>query len=187
MSAKKKTKLVQALIDGLNEASGAQRALLNYHAKDAAKLSRKSSRQGRKNDKPEKVLEKQILIWAVNHGLSLHVVESKAVYSVAAGQYLRGQAEAGLPDLIGNLAELSVWIELKAKGRRGTLKEHQRDFLIRKVEQGSFASCIDSVDQLSELLSTFLSTAFSDRVRLLLHHLPATRISKNQNHDEKLF
>jgi hypothetical protein len=165
----------------------AKDALLKYHAKHAAGVKRTQSRAGKKNGKPEKVLEKQVLTWASNHAIHLHVVESKAVYSASAGRYLRGQAEAGLPDLIGNIEGLSAWIELKAKGRRGTLKEHQREFLVRKIEQGCFAVCIDSVDQLASVLAAFLSTPSSDRVRLLLDHLPIKRHRHPNNPDEKLF
>ena len=165
----------------------AKSALLNYHARIWTSEKRSQSRRGKKNDKPEKVLEKSVLSWALLNGLNLHVIESKAVYSASAGRYLRGQAEAGLPDLIGNIQGLSAWIELKAKGRRGTLKEHQRLFLIRKIEQGCFACCIDSVDQLAELFESYFNTHVSDRVQLLLDHLPKKRRLDSNDHSEVPF
>jgi len=166
----------------------AKSALLNYHKKIWDKDKRTQSRAGKKNDKPEKALEKSVLAWASSRNLFLHVVESKAVYSASAGRYLRGQAEAGLPDLIGNVLGLSVWIELKAKGRRGTLKEHQRAFLVRKIEQGCFACCVDSVDQLASLLSSYFNTPSSDRAQLLQNHLPKKRSPREpKTHSETPF
>ncbi len=165
----------------------AKDALLKFYKRDADKLSGKSQRKRRKNASPEKDLEKEILRWSTSKGIDLHVIEAKAVYSVSAGRYLRGQAEAGLPDLVGNCEGLSVWIELKAPGRRSTLKVHQRDFLVRKISQGCFAVCVDSVESLAKVLASFLSTPASDRVQLLLDHLPKQRPQRPSSPDEELF
>lgn len=159
---------------------------LNRYYKRQMGRDKRDQKPKRKNAKPEKFLEKEVLAWASSKAIHLHVVEAKAVYSQSAGRYLRGQAEAGLPDLIGNIEGLSVWIELKAKGRRSTLKPHQQAFLIAKIEQGCFAACIDSVDQLESLLSTYFKTAFSDRAKLLLDHLPKKK-SGLENAEDELF
>lgn len=164
----------------------AKDALLKFHKRDAEKLSGKTRRKVKKNAKPEKDLEKEILHWAQSKAIHLHVVESKAVYSVSAGRYLRGQAERGLPDLIGNCEGLSMWVELKAPGRRSTLKMHQRDFLEQKVSQGCFAVCVDSVEMLAKVLAAFLSTPASDRAQLLMDHLPVKR-PRPSDREETLF
>lgn len=163
----------------------AEDALKKYYARQMG--SEKRRRKGRKNGKPEKELERSVLQWASSQGIFLHVVEAKAVFSEKAQRYLRGQAEAGLPDLIGNHGSLSVWIELKAKGRRSTLKEHQREFLVAKIEQGCFACCVDSVEMLESLLVSFLSTGTSDRQLLLLNALPAKRNLPFEAADEVFF
>jgi len=160
-------------------------ALHRYYAKELEKEKRSRNRATKRNGKPEKELEKSILKWASQKAIHLHVIEAKAVYSQSAGRYLRGQAEAGIPDLIGNCGGLSMWIELKSPGRRGTLKQHQREFLVQKVKQGCFSCCVDSVEQLDRLLAAFLSTPFSGRVQLLLDHLPKSR--HPSNHDDRLF
>ena len=163
----------------------AESALIKHHQKLFDLERRRQKRGSKKNAKPEKVLEKQILEWALRRGFSLHVIEAKAVYSTAAGRYLRGQAEAGLPDLIGNFGSLSVWVELKSKGRMGTLKEHQREFLVRKIEQECFAVCVDSVELLSEVFQAFISSV--DKIKLLLNALPQRRAKKQRNEDQPLF
>ena len=153
----------------------AESALHNHHQKLWDQQKRRQKRGSKKNAKPEKALEMLVLEWALQKGLFLHVIEAKAVYSAAAARYLRGQAEAGIPDLIGNFGAPSVWIELKAKGRRGTLKEHQRSFLVRKVKQGCFAVCVDSVNLLDTLLNAFLNSHGNDRVQMLIDSLPKIR------------
>ena len=66
-------------------------------------------------------------------------------------------------------------VEFKAPGKRGTLKPHQREFLIEKIKRGAFAVCVDSVECLE-----FIWTQF-DRLRrhdvesakqLLFNNLP---------------
>lgn len=161
----------------------AEDALLKHHQKLLDREIRSAKRGRKKNQKPEKELEKQILAACEQWGFDLHVVEAKAVYSEKAGRYLRGQTEAGLPDLVGNLEGLSVWIELKAPGRRSTLKEHQRAFLVRKIEAGCFAVCVDSAEGLYDLTRAFLSTRSSDRCQLLLDHLPKKRQGRDQSDD----
>lgn len=148
-------------------------------------MRRQKRRPGRKNQRPEKDLERQVLEWAQVQGLDLHVVESKAVYSKAAGRYLRGQTASGMPDLIGTYRGLSVWIELKAQGRRGTLKEHQFVFLLGKAKAGCFACCTDSVDHVSNLFLNWLALDESSRIKLLLNDLPKRRDSSHD--DEDLF
>lgn len=147
-------------------------ALERYYEKHARSSERVMKRQGRKNKKPEKELEKEVLAWAVRAGFDLHVIEAKAVFSQAAGRYLRGQAQSGLPDLVGNHGHIAIYVELKAKGKRSTLKPHQRHILERKIKQGCFAACIDRVECFENLWSTWLITPEVDRVELLLSDLP---------------
>lgn len=126
--------------------SRVEKAMNAYLTKDL----RRGKRRG-KNKTPEKDLQREIMKWLDDNKFSCHVVESKAVYSVAAGQYVRGQTVAGMPDIVGcDLIGTGVFIELKAKGRRGTLKEHQRQFLEEKIAKGAFAICCDSVEYLDE-------------------------------------
>ena len=92
---------------------------------------------------------KLILKACDNLGFSCDVVESKAVYSAQAGRYLNSQAVAGFPDIVGcDALGRALFIEVKASGKRSTLKEHQRRFLIEKIDKNAFAVCVDGPDLL---------------------------------------
>lgn len=153
----------------------------SYKSKPTEK---KSSSRG-KNKKPEKIVEKDCLDWAKKNSVFLHVVESKAVFSQAAGRYLRGQTESGLSDLIGNnTSGHSVWIELKAKDRRCTLSLIQHKFLSEKISQGCFAVVVDSADRLHEYYYTWLNN--KNPKAYLTGLLPVPRAEKNQPIDPHL-
>ncbi|MCB0415993.1 MAG: hypothetical protein KDD50_16765 [Bdellovibrionales bacterium] len=118
----------------------------------------KQSRK-KKNDKPEKLVEKDVLAWCEKNNISMHVIESKAVYSATAGRYLSGKAEPGFPDLVGNnKAGLSMYVELKAKDRRSNLSIEQYEFLLSKIKEGCFAVVVDSDKRLEEYYFTFLNS-----------------------------
>ena len=130
---------------------------------------------------PEKQVEQEILQWCKKRGFDVSVVESKAVYSRSAGRYLRGQTEAGFSDLVGVDANgRAVFIELKAVGKRKTLKPHQYDFLLRKIRLGAFACCTDSVHHINELYSIFNNLLNNcDNTELAKQHL-ADDLPKNK-------
>ena len=153
------------------ELAGVEKALLKYHEKQLPK--KKKSRKG-PNKKPEKELVKHLLSWSKTHKIDLQVVESQNVYSQASGKYTQAQTKSGTPDLIGNSRTgLSVWIEAKAPGRLSTLRENQREFLVRKIRSNCFAVVVDSVDRLNTLYFNFLK--FNNRKQAqeyLLFQLP---------------
>jgi hypothetical protein len=143
-------------------------AITKHHAKTAKRKGVK-----KKNGKPEQLVVKAVMEWGKRVGCDLHIVESKAVYSKAAGRYLHTQTSESLPDIIGNWKDLSLWIEVKAKGRRSTLKPHQKDFLERKIQQGCFAVCVDDVQDLDLIFQKFqVATPGMIREGILLDHLP---------------
>lgn len=115
-------------------------------------------RERRKNKKPEKLVEKAVMEWLKANQFSCHVVESKAVFSPRAGIYLNSQADPGMSDIVGCTPDgMGCFIELKAKGRRPALKDHQRRFLLSKITRGCFAACVDSVDYLEKCWSHYKS------------------------------
>jgi len=158
----------------------AEDALTKYytklHKKDQARIKRGS----RKNKKPEKLVEAHVLVWAKDNGLDLTVVESKAVYSERSGLYMSSPTSESVCDLIGNYGALSIWIELKAKGRRSSLKMHQREFLLRKINAGCFACVTDRTDHLDKLFRKFISLNRLQGVHLLLEALPQ-HIDRDKN------
>lgn len=158
----------------------ARDALEKYSRRHAAGLGRPT----RQNSKPEFEVKKAAMAWLRTNGFSCQVVESKGVYSIEHGRYTSGQTKAGTSDLFGcGPGGIAVYIELKAPGRRSTLKEHQRQFLIEKIQAGAFAVCADSVECLANAWEEFshrrkmepqLAKAF------LLRHLPPSKSDTNQ-------
>lgn len=136
------------------------------HTKDVSKLKRKHNR-------PEKEVEKQVMSWCRDHNIFANVVESKAVYSAAAGRYLSGQASAGFPDIvaINNLGRFLA-IELKSPGRRSTIRPNQYDFLIQVISLNGFACVTDSVSHLSSLYFSWLNSPDALKKSVLLNDLP---------------
>lgn len=131
----------------------AKDALNRFYEREAKRASRKP----RKNQKPEFEFKKVCKRWLDENGWCCDVVESKAVYNFEAGRYDHGQAEAGFSDIVGVTPYFGVaaFIELKAPGKRSTLKQHQRDFLLKKIEAGAFAVCIDSTELLDATFRTW--------------------------------
>ena len=147
-----------------------RQALENYYKKTANKKAVK-----KRNKKPEYEFVKSFMAWAKTTDLSLHSVESKAVYSAAAGRYLHSQTSESLPDIIGNYGALSLWIEAKAKDRRSSLKPHQREFLVNKINDGCFACVTDSIEHFKNLFEAYLKCKGNDRKQLLMDALPKKR------------
>jgi len=121
-------------------------------------INKKSTKPKRKNNKPEKEVEKLVMEWLYANNFSCHVVESKAVYSASAGRYLRGQTVAGFSDVVGcDPNGIAVWIELKAPGRLSTVSDIQLGFLSTKIKMNCFACVVDSPELLQHLYSEFRS------------------------------
>lgn len=116
-----------------------------------------SSDEGKRSKKralgPEKVVEKEVLAAAKEIGLDLSVIDSKAIYSKNRESYMKNYCvPEGAPDLWGNDSNgIAVFVELKAPGKLGNLSQKQRQFLVRKAEQGCFAVAVDSPQLLFDL------------------------------------
>jgi hypothetical protein len=116
----------------------------------------KASGPKRKNKAPEAELQKSALLWLNANGFTVFSVDSKAVWSKNAGRYLRGQTNIGCSDIVGACpGGIACFIELKAPGKRSTLREAQRHFLIDKINAGAFAIVADSISSISEAWSRF--------------------------------
>lgn len=139
-----------------------------------------------RNSGPEKtVVEPLVKNWLAANGFDITVVDTAAVWNPIAKRYLRRQASESLPDLIGNKGPLSVWIELKADGRRSSINSakqlNQRAFLIRKIRQGCFACVTDGVPHLRALWFKYQNAKTdSERLQVLLEDLPEIRDSRQR-------
>ena len=133
----------------------------------------------RRNQKPEQQVVKACMEWMRERGFSMDVVESKAVYSVSSGRYLRGQTTPGFVDAAGCTPEgIGCFIEFKAKGKVSTLRLSQKEFLKQKIYKGCFACVVDSTERLSEIYSNWLDLFKKDRdlsIAYLLKQLPQRR------------
>lgn len=158
----------------------AKDALNKFYRKQMAAQERAQGPR-RKNTRPEFEVKKAVLAWLKENGFSCHAIEAKAVYSYEAGRYLSGQTVPGVADIFGSTPDgIACFIELKAKGRKSTLKPHQYEFLVAKIEVGAFAVCVDSVQclaQVSEQWRALQKTDPPGAKTLLLEHLPKVRAS----------
>ena len=159
----------------------ARDALLRHHQK----LLDKSIKAKRKkpNKKPEKITETNCMRWLNDFGFSCHVVESKAVFSVASGGYKSGQTIPGFADIAGCTPDgWGCFIELKAKGRRSNLSDAQREFLKEKILKGCFACVVDCEGRLRETYMKWRSYHDKeDRITFLMNDLPKKRIVKDDD------
>ena len=143
-----------------------------------------------RNSGPEKlIVEPQVLLFGRQVGMDLSVVDTSAVWNPVAKRYLRRQASESLPDVIGNYNHVSVWIELKAPGKRSSINakqnRHQRDFLVRKIQQGCFACVTDGIDHLRRLFFKWKnSPSMIDRVAILMGDLPSERLTRLEAHSD---
>lgn len=126
-----------------------------------------------KNRKPEKRVESDVLSMAYALGMSLDVIESKAVYSVRAKRYLRGSAPEGFPDLVGNDKNgTACYIELKSPANKNGLSDEQRDFLMKKIEFCVFAACTYSADHFRNLYENWAALDGKEAQEFLRASLP---------------
>lgn len=131
----------------------------------------RTPRKKKKNSNPEGkfvlVLKKHL----ETLGFSIDIVEAKAVYNESAGRYMNGKARPGFPDMVGNTPNgLSVWIEVKAPGKRNNVRVEQHAFLLKKINMGCFAIVCDSIEYFDKLLLEWKQAP--DRKQVLLEALP---------------
>lgn len=157
-------------------------------AQDALKkYSQKALGQGKrkprgKNKTPEKTTEKACMEWFFENGFSMHVVEAKAVWSKSANRYLTGQVAPGFSDSAGCTPEgIGCFVEFKAKDRRSTLRDSQREFLREKIIKGCFAVVVDRVEHLEMYYKEWMKIRRKDldmSIGYLLSILPKEKKSK---------
>lgn len=142
---------------------------MSYQARIKSILDRQAMKQMREDDplrtvkrnkKPEKETEKEVVHWLKKHGFFCHVVEAKAVFSEKTGSYLRGQATPGFPDMVGSSPDgKACFIELKAKGKISTLSFGQYNFLRQAIKFGAFAVVTDGAEDLAFKWKAYLDGA----------------------------
>lgn len=164
--------------------AGAKFALERY-LKRQLRGNKRAKRE--KNESPEKAVEKEVVRWLASAGFCVSVVESKAVYSPSAGRYLRGQTEPGFTDICGvTPTGIGCFIELKAPGRKSTIRPAQVDFIQRKIKKNAFACCVDSFTDLADVYRTWSMLLKESDVRaqeFLISRLPKSKLNKIEDVD----
>ena len=154
-----------------------QQAIEKYISKNTPKVGPK-----RKNDKPEKEVERLVLEWMRGIGWSIEVIESKSTYSKAAGRWIGQSVKQGFSDIVGTTSSgVAVYVELKAPGKRHTLRANQRTFLLEKIDSRAFVCVTDSVKFISDVYATWAGLDIESRVRFLREMMPVERKRKNDD------
>jgi hypothetical protein len=107
----------------------------------------------RKYSHPELKTQAEIIKWCRAQGISIDIVDAASAWERGSESYSRTHVRSGFSDAVGVMANgRAIYIEFKAPGKRCTLKEHQREFLIEKINNNAFACCTDSIDHIKNLL-----------------------------------
>ena len=147
---------------------------------------KKNNRTKRTNASPEKEVEKLCMDWLQRNGFDCCVVEAKASFSEKTQRYTSQSVAPGFPDICGNTVDgIAVWIELKAPGRRSTIRPKQAEFLERKIKMKCFAVCVDTPERLDHYWKAWNSHIRAGQnalaVKFLLDALPRKRSKRGQN------
>lgn len=135
------------------------------------------SKKKRKNKSPEKDFEKKVCDWLKQNNFSYFVAEAKSTYSPKAQRYIAQSITPGASDImaVDSLGH-ACFIELKAPGKRSTIRPNQHDFLSDKINFNAFAVCTDSIEHLSgkyfEWIQIKINQSFEEARQFLLNDLP---------------
>lgn len=169
---------------------GVRNAIANY----ISKQERTANGPSRKNDKPEKAVEKDCLQWMRNQGWIVNIYESKATYNPGLGRYVSQNMKAGTVDCMGQMPSgLAVLVEFKAPGRRSTFAKEsnyrQVKFLKDRIKAGAFGCVVDSSVQLYTIYEKwnqiYESKGQQRAIEYLLEALP--KKSNKRKNTEELF
>lgn len=148
-----------------------------------AKQNKDSDKPRRKNKTPEADLQGEIILKGRRDDFKFYITDSSARWSNEAEAYISEKYESGMSDLTGDRDGLACYIEVKAPGRISTLKMHQREFLLKKIDRGCFACCVDSYEL---VLETWIKWRQKGNYKEVLKRaLP--KVSVCRDNDEPLF
>jgi hypothetical protein len=158
-----------------------------YSAKELRKLQREMGQlEKRTHSKPEKVVEKECLLWMRAKGWSVEIYEAKATFDPHTGRYRQQAMKAGTVDCHGNTDQgASVYVEFKAPGKLSTFAQErnyrQQQFLRKKIETNVFAVVVDSPERLERLYNGwefFRRRGDNAKARQFLIAMVPTRVRK---------
>lgn len=135
----------------MSDAQSRIKKIIERFAEKDLKEIEKINRPKRKNKSPEKdLVQKPCLEWMRSLGWEVETYEAKATWN--GGAWVQQAMKAGTVDCMGNMPNgLGVAIEFKAQDRRHTLRELQREFLLKKINTNVFACVVDSLPYLRDI------------------------------------
>lgn len=143
----------------------------------------------RRNQKPEKEVEKACLEWMRARGWVVAIYESKSKFDPSRGRYISQTMKAGTADCMGNLPDgIECIVEFKAPGRLSSFASEknmkQQLFLQRKIQTNCFAAVVDSVARLELIFKSWQQKRSAGDLyearMYLLSMLPEARPKKEQ-------
>lgn len=135
------------------------------------------TRTRRTNQKPEKDVQDKCLEWMRSSGWEVEIIEAKATFDPKLGIWRNQAVKAGYVDCTGNDSTgHAVAVEFKAPGKLKTLRDKQREFLVRKIESGCFGVVVDSAALLEKLYHQWLPMDRAMRIKFLLGELPPEKV-----------
>jgi hypothetical protein len=154
----------------------ARRSLEAYFKKQAKVKEQKP----RRNQKPEKQVERACMEWMRNKGWSMQVIECKNTYNPFRKKWVSSATRSGTADSVGNTDQgLSAYVEFKAPGKLKTFNRpkniRQREFIHEKINTFCFAVVVDSAERLAmiyEEYSKALKTSKIEAQKVLMAWLP---------------
>lgn len=115
-----------------------------------SKPSTKTSRKVKKKNKPEKVIQKEILLWLDNQKL-LHWRQNSGYAFVAKRMIKLGQA--GLPDIIVVLPPNGHVIGLEVKAKYGKMRPAQEEFEQKMKAAGGIYRVVRSLEDAKAVIN----------------------------------
>lgn len=157
---------------------GVRRALENFYKRKADEHAKEQAGPTRRNEKPEKKVEHECVLWFRKNNWSGQVYESKA--KKINGRWVASGMKFGTCDWQGNTDQgIAAYVEFKAPGKRAAFnapKNHrQKSYLLEKINGNAFACVTDSATLLEQTYRAWLSLRLVnlDEAKLyLLNALP---------------
>lgn len=133
-----------------------RRAAEAYITKHTQKPTTAAGEPKRKNQSPEKLVERTCLEWMRAQGWDVQIFEAKATFDPVRGVWRNQAMKAGTCDCMGNMPSgHGVAVEFKAPGRLSAFalerNHRQRQFIERKIATGVFACVVDSLAMLRSI------------------------------------
>lgn len=173
----------QSTIDALNK----------FYQRQIDEAEGKKPVPKRKNEKPEKEVERACLAWMREQGWTVNVYEAKAKWNSEAERFTSTGMRFGTCDCMGNTDQgVAVAVEFKAPGCLSSFNREERflqkKFIVDRINTNAFACVVDSVDRLKTIYLKFMELRSDPGAarNYLLSALPQ-QTEKTRLKNERLF